>query len=98
MSYRGPRETLVLLDGVSATGAGDVANPKSHADTGLVQIDISGAATVQIQGRLASDLDWIDLLDADATASTLKVIAACPEMRANVSAYTSGTVDVVLKA
>lgn len=86
------------LDGVSATTTSptftvqDVALEHRDAYV-LAQVEITGTATVQIQGRLSSDYSWVPLTEtADITADGVFQVIACPEMRFEVTAYTSGTV------
>lgn len=62
----------------------------------VVQIDGITTATVKIEGRLDSSMDWVVLWTA--TADDAKVLTLFPEMRVNVTAYTSGTIAVRLGA
>jgi len=60
----------------------------------VVQIEISGTATVQILGRLDGDFTPVEVIAA-VTANTLQPIAYMPFLRATVSGYASG--DVIVK-
>ena len=55
-----------------------------------VQVEISNTASVQIQGRLSDDHGWT-ILDT-LTASGIKFYSTIPQLRLEVSAFTSGTV------
>ena len=90
----------ILLDAVEATGGSAVYYPrhKTAGGTGTFQVEITGAATVKCQGRADSEAPWVDIaeydaddMNADDSAATW--VTLMPEMRANVSAYTSGAVS-----
>jgi len=66
---------------------------RSRDDYRLVQVVISAAATVSIQGRAAADLPWVEVKEY--TASGADPVAMFPEMRASVTLNT-GTVTVEL--
>lgn len=54
-----------------------------------IQIDVTGTACVQIQGRVARDAPWLDLGPAH-TASALKYIEPVQFLRAVASTMASG--------
>lgn len=87
----------------AATGASDEFRPNDavmgHRDAYLlIQVDISDTATVQIQGRVASDLEWTSLTEEDITfPGGVFQVVACPEMRLEVTSYTSGYVNAASK-
>lgn len=90
MNYR-------LLDGATATGDGPTLSLRSDRsrDEALVQVAISGtSATVVIYGRLSADLPWVELTSV--TADSIVPLARVAEMKANVSAISSATVDAVV--
>lgn len=82
-----------LLDAVGATGAGTaVQNPGRHK---LFQAVISGTATVDIEGSL-DNVNWVQL--GQLTASGIVSDSDPWEyVRANVTAWTSGTVTVIMR-
>jgi hypothetical protein len=57
---------------------------------GRCQVEITAAATVKIQGRIAVTAPWVDLKTY--TASGADVVALFPEMRIDVTGNT-GTVN-----
>lgn len=86
----------LLLDGVAATGASTTRNVQNYdaSEYGIFQATISGTATVTIEGRLDRLHDWV-VVDTF-TASDASRITLFPEMRANVTSYSSGTVRASL--
>jgi hypothetical protein len=62
----------------------------------LVQVDITGTATVVIQGRTYADMSWINI--ATYSANAADVIQVFPEMRAVSSGMSAGSVKVELDA
>lgn len=85
-----------LANNISASGAQSVVYPNVDAPSGVFQIEISNTATVKLQGRMSSDYSWEDLNTY--TSSTSENVTLFPEMRVNVTAYTSGNIDASLKA
>jgi hypothetical protein len=95
-----------LLSAVATTGAGSPVkvDPNRVALGGPIPIQISGVttATVVIQATLASaqavregTATWENITDASWTADCLDVLSAVfPWIRANVTAFTSGTITV----
>lgn len=83
-------QVIQLMSGETSAVAGSTSTVPSsdHRDFILTQIEITGTATVEIQGRLNSDYSWIPIHTA--TASESKLIARYPQMRAEVTAFTSG--------
>lgn len=57
-------------------------------DEMLVQIDIPGTATVAIEGRLHSDLPWVEILSV--AAGGLYPLAFMPHTRVVLSGWASG--------
>lgn len=91
----GQPRTVQLLNAVSATGAGAIQTFDTDGvggKYGIVQAEITGTATVQIQGRLSATAPWVTV--AEFTASGANEILMMPEMRGNVSARTSGTISL----
>ena len=85
---------LKLLDGVGAVVNGDTY--RCYQSKKSFQVIISDTATVKIQGSNNS-VNWDTLTDGTLTASGyLHVDAPTPYIRAIVSAYTDGTVTVIL--
>ena len=92
-----------VLAAVVATGAssGYAVSRKANGE-GSFQVDIAGVATVAIQGRVEPSADWVTLrtVDQDDVDSTSKALAdglqLLPQMRANVTAWTSGAVSAWL--
>lgn len=90
-----PGRLQMLLDNQQSAAAGDTFSPQlegARARSEVVQVKVSGTATVQLQGRLSSDFDWEVIKEY--TASGVDEITVMPEMRAEVTAYTSGGVWV----
>lgn len=83
----------ILSTSSAAVDSSDYQINVGFAKTGLAQVVISAAATVNIQGRLSSSLAYVTL--ATVTATGIAVVPICPEMRASVTGNT-GTVTVDL--
>lgn len=82
-----------LLGGVSANGSGtavELPRRGQGQDEALVQVEITGTATVAIEGRLNDSLSWVSLTSV--SANGLVPVAFVPHLRATVSGYSSGTV------
>ncbi len=93
------------IDAVTATGAGStITLPMVHVDpdlprgklgqtTGRVLWQVQGitTATVAIQGSI-DGTNWVTITSI--TSDDIVETIACPHMRANVTAYTAGTISV----
>lgn len=89
-------QVLTITNGDNANGNYDLSlmpTYRGHPEA-VVQIEISGTATVQILGRLGSDFSFVEVIAA-VTANTLQPISFIPDLRATVSGYSSG--DVIVK-
>lgn len=62
----------------------------------VVQVVITGTATVGVYGRLDPSLPWV--LIKESTASEAYESVVFPEMRASVTARSSGSISVYLDA
>jgi hypothetical protein len=61
---------------------------------GVFQVDFAGTATAAIEGRLTDAASWTNIATILSTdASKAKVVALMPQMRMNVTAWTSGAVS-----
>jgi len=88
----------VLLDDVtsgSSTGAAVQAQNYRSKEYGIVQVKITNAATVKLQGRTSANLEFEDILDSDLVASGAIRVTLFPLMRATV-AGNNGTTRVEL--
>lgn len=63
--------------------------------TGVVQADIGSGDEVVLQGRVASSMQWIDILDIH-TSSTLSEVVLAPQMRVVVANHSGGAVVVMI--
>lgn len=63
--------------------------------TGVLQADIGSGDEVLLQGRVASTMQWIDILDIH-TSSTLTEVVLAPEMRVVVTNHSGGAVVVMI--
>lgn len=91
--------TTQLLNAVNATGAGASIKPlrrsiDARANQGVFQVSGITTATVSIQGRADPSAPWVDLQVFTSDGSI--AVQLMNEMRANVSAYTSGTISAWL--
>lgn len=85
---------LLNADASASVDSAAVNVPARERDAyRIVQVVISAAATVKIQGRAATDLPWVDVKEY--TADGADAVAMFPEMRASVTGNT-GTVTVEL--
>lgn len=63
--------------------------------TGVLQADIGSGDEVLLQGRVASTMQWIGILDIH-TASTLTEVVLAPEMRVVVTNHSGDPVVVMI--
>ena len=63
--------------------------------TGVLQADIGSGDEVLLQGRVASTMQWIDILDIH-TSSVLTEVVLAPEMRVVVTNHSGGAVVVMI--
>lgn len=85
-----------LLDGVSSsTTSGSHYFNAAYGtnERGLLQVEISDTATVQLKGRLSSDASFVNIGDPITTSGFLR-FELVREIQVEVTSYTSGTVDV----
>lgn len=88
-------EVLVLLNAVTGTGAGTVvADTTGFTDGPVMQIVITGTATVQIQEAL-DRTNWTTMASVTSTDAYVLPAKGC-YYRANVSAITGGSVTVLV--
>lgn len=83
---------IKLLDAVTATGAG-----ASHKPVGahrVFQVIGTFSGTVKIQGSM-DDSNWVDLVTTTATGGW-EDTGPWRHVRANVTAYTSGSITVIM--
>ena len=64
--------------------------------SGIVQVEGITSATVQIQGRLEGSMSWVTLVTF--TADNAQSIMLFPEMRVNVSVFSSGSITARIGA
>lgn len=91
-----PATVIQILNAVAATGGGPVQNMQRHSgnnptNIGIVQFEITGTATVALEGRCTPLAPWVVI--ASFTASGAQAIAQFPQMRGNVTAYTNGAIS-----
>lgn len=86
---------LTMASAVAATGAQAAVTPpyKGNAEA-VFQVEITGTATVDLEGRVSPSAPWVMIHQS--TASEIKAVVPVPEMRVNVTAYTSGAVNAWL--
>ncbi len=87
------------LEAVTASGAGAALSFQLGPKEGACAI-VTGitTATVAIQGRISPTAPWVTLGTPLTADGLYDIPHAMPEMRANVTAYTSGTITVWIKA
>jgi hypothetical protein len=82
-----------LLDGVTASGAGSaVGAERNKGYTFVISTTVSGTATIAIQGYIGGG--WRTIHSEDVTTDGDVMIRDDEQIRANVTAYTSGTHSV----
>jgi hypothetical protein len=62
----------------------------------LLQVGSTGTATIDFEGRLDPSLPWVSLLEVPFTGSGMVSVVLPPEVRINVTAWTSGSVNAWL--
>ncbi len=88
-------QVITVTDLDNANGNYDVELApayRGHPEA-VVQIEITGTATVQILGRIDDDFTFQEVIAAT-TADALQPISFIPQIRATVSGYSSGNVIV----
>jgi hypothetical protein len=90
-------EKKTLLDGVTASGAGsEFSVERSKGYTFVISTTVSGTATIAIQGYIGGG--WRTIHSEDVTAAGDVMIrddhGHYEKIRANITAYTSGTHSV----
>lgn len=83
-----------LLNAVAATGAGTAYTLPVPININklISQIEITTTATVVIEGRLHDDAPWVQLF-TPVTADSINDLPLVRQIRANVTAFTAGTVS-----
>ena len=80
------------VDGAAATGAGSVYSDDGRGGATIVAVTAGTfVGTVKIEGSV-DGTNYVEL--ASNTANDVDTVAMLPYMRGNVSAYTSGAVEV----
>jgi len=79
-----------VLSVTSAT-SGSTFVPRRNNASSLCQIEITGTATACVKGRASSNAPWAVL--ATRSVSSAVIVPAMPEMKVEVTSYTSGTVN-----
>lgn len=86
-----------LLDAATATGAGTTYHfsdqTRQKSPQAIVHAIISNTATAALQGSI-NGTDWFTIYSFTSTGAQL--IDLPPQVRGNVTAYTSGAVSMVL--
>lgn len=89
-------QVIPLLSGQTNSDDGNSTSiPRNDGrDFILAQFEITGTATVKIQGRMNSGYSWVDIYET--SSSEAKQVSRFPNMRAVVPSYTSGSISVAL--
>lgn len=87
--------TTTLLTEVAAPGTSGTQQLRtdSSKDDFVLQVVISGTATVALEGRVSPDLPWVQI--DSLTSSAVNVYARVPQIRVNVLSV-AGTVTVAI--
>lgn len=88
-------QVLTITNGDNANGNYDLELMpayRGHPEA-VVQIEITGSATVTLQGRIDEDFTFQQIIAAT-TADVLQPISFIPQLRAVISGYTTGNVVV----
>jgi hypothetical protein len=75
---------------VDATGV-EIAAGSNYIENGIFQCEITGVATVVLEGKVAADAPWSTIVTK--SASDAVVVKVFPYLRATITAYTSGNVS-----
>lgn len=84
-----------LMAAQTATGAGASVAVRAIRDKRTFQVSISGTATVALQGS-NDNTNWVTLQGGITASGGFEDDAPWNFMRANVTAYSSGSVTVVM--
>jgi hypothetical protein len=82
--------------GSAAAGATFPVKTTGGSRVGLLQVQSSGTATIDFEGRLDPSLPWVSLLEVPFTGGGMVSVVLPPEVRINVTAWTSGSVNAWL--
>jgi len=86
--------TQTMLNSVSATGAG--AAFSSSELTRAFQVVITDTATCVLEASMFEDFSTVVTLRTSTASEGYSTLEPWPYMRGNVTAYTSGTVTLVM--
>lgn len=83
---------------IGSVSASPVFSPASTGGSrvALLQVGSTGTATIDFEGRLNPSLPWVSLLEVPFTGNGMVSVVLPPEVRINVSSWTSGTVNAWL--
>lgn len=90
--------SVKIADAIASSTAGTariLANDYDGRDTLQVQVQKTGTATVDVEGRCGPDAPWVVIANNVADGS-LTAVPHVHEVRVNVSAWTSGVVNAWL--
>jgi hypothetical protein len=85
---------LQLITDAGAVTTGSTFPVEANLVPRVIQVSSTGTATVVLEGRAVPTAPWITV--ATYTASAAESVTCLPEMRARVSVWTSGVVNVWL--
>lgn len=86
-------EGVILLNAVTATGSSLTYEPVvNRQESGFVQVQVTGAATVTLDIKAHSGAPWYTCYTF--TSTGFAFVPRTAQVRANVTAYTSGAVSV----
>ena len=88
--------TPTAIASAAASDTVFLAHELATKQSGIVQVEGITSATVQIQGRLEGSMSWVTLVTF--TSDNAQSIMLFPQMRVNVSVYSSGSVTARIGA
>ncbi len=85
----------LIVEGAAANGSHTLTLPRGYKgqNEAVVQIEITGTATVTVNGRIQPDFSFSEVIPA-VTVDTLQPISYIPELEVVISGYSSGTITV----
>jgi len=88
---------IILLDDVAAVTTDQIVSVSDQMGASMervLQVEIEGTAQVDVYGRMSSSFTW--QLIKSYTASDADIVGAFPQMKADISSWTSGNVSAAI--
>jgi hypothetical protein len=88
--------TILDVSATTTGGAFGLPFGQGTKETAILEIIITGTASVMVQGRTSETGPWFNLLTAAETENAAKPMWTVPQIRANATITAPGTAKVVV--